>query len=298
MDIEEFNKKYAGKCTASIGKGGLTFIKVQNDAATAEICLMGAHVTSYIPKGQPDVLWMSSEAVYKEGTPLRGGVPVCWPWFSKNTAFPDGPTHGVARNLVWDVKDVSCDGSAATTVTLSLSAVPGYEQFWKYAFALEFKVTVASSLTMALKTTNLGKEPFVITEALHTYFNVGDITKVAVEGFDGLPFLNKVGTPANSVRKGTIFIDQEVDEVYQNASGKAVIKDASLGRSITVDKRGSNSSVVWNPWIAKSQRMADFPNDGYKTMLCVETAHANEDARTVAPGESLEMVCIITSKQD
>lgn len=296
MTFEELKNKFAGKCIIKEGPGGLPVVAVSNAAATAEICLMGAHIMSYAPNGQGEVIWMSSQSSFEVGKAIRGGIPVCWPWFSKNPTFEDAPMHGLARITTWELLDVF-PTEKQTIIKLALNAVPGYEQYWGYKFRLEYTITVGATLTLSLKTTNLDDKPFTITEALHTYFSVGDVTKVQVEGLDGCPYLNKVGDGGTGIREGNRIIDCEVDEVYQGVRRTLVIRDASIPRTILVNNFNSNSAVVWNPWIAKSQRMADFPDDGYKTMLCVESGNVIEDAREIQPGASHELIAVLTVKR-
>lgn len=296
MDFEALNARFSGVCKVVAGKGGLPFVRISNNAASAEICLLGAHITSYIPKGYDDVMWMSDCSEFQEGKAIRGGIPLCWPWFGKNTQYDDAPSHGIARISMWQLDDAFASSPSSTTVCLSLSSAGNYVKFFPYAFRLELKVTISDKMTVALKTINLDKQTFSISQALHSYFKVGNIDDVSIDGFDGLPMVSKVGEGGNFVRKGIIAIDREVDEVYQQANGDASIADASLKRRIVISKKGSASSVVWNPWIDKSKRMADFPDDGYKTMVCVETANAMDDSRTIPAGGEHEITAIISAE--
>ncbi len=287
MNINELKSKFESRhVTIQAGCGGLPVVKIANAAATAEICLLGAHVMSYIPAGQQDVLWMSSEAIFAEGTALRGGIPVCWPWFSKHPDIPEGPTHGCVRQWLWDIDSV-CDGDDdSTRVTFALSDNAHSRAHWPYAFDVKLEVTIGNALELKLIQHNTDSRSVVLSNALHTYFNIGDVSRIRIEGFDGLQYVNKVGEIRTETRHGDIVIDREVDEVYQNCATPAYIHDAVFGRTIVIEKSGSQSAVVWNPWIAKSQRMSDFPNDGYKTMVCVETANAMDNAFELAPGET------------
>lgn len=296
MSVEDLNSKFGIKGHASVvaGKGGLATVMVKNAAASAEITLMGGSILSYIPNGSKECIWVSPDSLYEKGKAIRGGVPVCWPWFGKNMENPDAPMHGIARLLDWTLVGIVANAPDSTTVKLILRDSEETRKFWDYTFTLELTVTVGATLDISLKTTNNDIKPFLLSQALHTYFNVGDITKVTVEGFDGLRFLNKVGEPAYGRRKGTFVIDQEVDEVYQDCSGTAIIRDASMNRSIQIAKENSDSAVVWNPWIEKSKRLDDFPDDGYKTMLCVETTNALADARIIKPGESIDLIAKIS----
>lgn len=291
MDIEEMDKRFGleGHASVEAGPGGLPFVKVANALAKAEISLMGAHVTSYCPKRSGEVLWMSPLSKFEVGKALRGGIPLCWPWFGKHGFDESAPMHGLARLMMWELVSIVPNGDEGTVVTMHLRDNAETRAYFNYAFELEYTVRVGARLGLSMRTLNTGGAPFVITQALHTYFRVWDITRVSVDGFDGCRYLDKVGAGGNGVQHGSIVIDREVDEVFQGCVGPAVIHDAASERSIVVEKSNSSSGIVWNPWIAKSSRMVDFPDDGYKEMLCVETANALEDARCVKPGESLTL---------
>ncbi len=296
--LNALQKKFnANQITFVEGPGGFPIVKIVNEAATAEICLLGAHVTSYIPAGGQDVLWMSPTAIFREGTGIRGGLPVCWPWFSRDVKdVQNPPSHGCVRTQLWDMASLVELGPDATTVTFTLDDTPETRAIWNHAFRLELKVTVGQSLTVELKSVNRDAAPVTFSDAFHTYFNIGDITRIAIDGFDGLPKVNKVGGTTRQVQSGPITFAGEVDEVYENFTGTAYIRDEAMGRTIVVEKKGSASSVVWNPWIEKSKTFKDFPPDGYKTMVCVECANALANAYVLQPGESATLTTRISVK--
>ena len=272
---------------AVVEHDGAQFLTVKNQLAEAEICLAGAHVTKFRPAGQEELLWMSPLTGYGVGKKIRGGVPICWPWFSKNTENPDLPMHGFIRTMLWRLDGVKELPDGSTEAVLSIRDSEESRALWNHKFQLFLTVNIGSALTLKLKTVNTGDQPFTIGQALHTYFRVGDIAAVSIDGFDGKSCLNKVGN--DFTQHGPIVIDKEVDEVFHDVPDGSVIHDTSLKRDIVITKGNSRTSVVWNPWIAKSKSMADFPDDGYLTMVCVETTNALEDVRVVQPGETLEM---------
>jgi len=297
--IDQLNKQFGlvGRVQIQAGEGNLPFIHIVNNSAKASICLLGGHVTSYIPNGQEDLLWMSSKSAFEVGKPIRGGIPVCWPWFGKNTENPDAPMHGLARIMMWEVNDIRELTPEQTEVILLLKDSPETHKFWDFKFELELKILIGETLTLTLTTINCDEEDFTISEALHSYFNISDIQSITILGFDEKPYLSKVGEPKAGVNHGPIYITKETDHVFQDIQDDAVIADPKFARTIVVSKYNSNSSVVWNPWIAKSQKMADFPDDGYKTMVCVETTNALEDARTVNAGEAFSLSTTISSQK-
>lgn len=266
------------------GRGGLPTVFVENAAATAEITLLGAHIVSFIPKGGKDLMWMSSDTVYAEGSALRGGVPICWPWFGKK----DGISHGIVRRYNWRLIGAEDVAANKSIVRFAIDDSEESRAVWNYKFHLEMLFTIADTLSMELTTTNTDDKPFEIGEALHTYFNIGAISAVKVNGFENKTYLDKAAgaTGDGKVPNGPIVVTSEVDRVFQNAPGPFEIVDDSFKRSIKITTANSNSAVVWNPWIEKSLTMSDYQNDGYLTMICVETCNCMEDSRTIQPGAS------------
>ena len=209
--------------------------------------------------------------------PIRGGVPICWPWFGKIRL----PGHGLARLKVWELADarIEADGSDTLVFRLHLK-----EDDWD--IKAEFLVRFGATLAMELTTINDTDKAIEYSEALHTYFKVGDSSSITVKGLKGFPYLDTVGgknTP-NCINKEDLKIAAEVDFVYQNPNTVEIV-DPSMNRTLLVEKRGSNTTVVWNPWIDKSIAMPDYGNEEYKEMVCVEAANAKENARTLLPGQ-------------
>ncbi|MBQ2281853.1 MAG: D-hexose-6-phosphate mutarotase [Kiritimatiellae bacterium] len=274
------------------GKNNLPVVLVENDAATLEVYLHGAHITSYIPKATgKDLLWMSKDAIFERDKPIRGGIPICWPWFGQpNTKENPGANiqHGFARAADWSLKEVNHIDANTTAVTLALYSTAETKKLYPYCFVAELEIIVGPTLKLNLITHNTGSAPMRITQAMHTYFAIGDIAQTEVVGFDGVDYIDTVpGAPQiNCTQSGNIAFNCEVDRIYENFSGTAVIEDKANSRKIIVKKSNSNTSVVWNPWIKKAASMADYNNDGYLTMVCVETCNITTDAQFVAPGES------------
>lgn len=271
------------------GKGGLPAVRVANDAATAEIMLLGAHLISYVPAHSTELIWMSSASQFKDGTPIRGGIPICWPWFAKHAQDPDNmPMHGFARHTSWGVTNVSEPDSRHTTVTLTLSDTPASRRLWPHPFRLDAIFTIADTLTVELVTLNLDDQPVVVSQGIHTYFQLKDIEAIRIHGFDNVTYFDKA-RGANDIKTmpaGPFAIREEVDGVFKHAPGPFVVDDPELNRTITVTTAGSDSAVIWNPWKERSAVLPDYTPDAYKTMVCVETCNALEDARTIQPGQS------------
>jgi glucose-6-phosphate 1-epimerase len=264
------------------GRKGLPRVVISHRCgASAEIHWHGAHVTSWKNAKGEELLFLSRRSHWAADKPIRGGIPVCWPQFSGQGPLPQ---HGFARTSEWSpVKEgQSDDGDAA--VTLRLSENDATRKLWPHRFVFDLRVALAeSSLALAARVQNAGVEPFDFQIALHTYFAVADIHRAAVCGLRGTTFVDSLRHNVREVEQhDELRFDQETDRVYVNAPDELSIRDAAAGRVFTIRKTGMADAVVWNPWIAKSQRMSDFGDDEYLRMVCVETG--NVAARvTLAP---------------
>lgn len=249
--------------------------------SSAQIYLQGAHVASWRPAWGGDVLFMSRESRLEPGVPIRGGIPLVFPQFSKRGPLPQ---HGFARTQEWHVEERGMTTEGAAFAHLSLADSATTRALWPHPFLTELLVTVDEALRTTLRVTNTGQEPFDFTSALHTYFAAGDVRTVQVEGLEGSRFLGTEpgGEPRDVA--GPVRVSGETDGVYGSAADRLRLRDPSLGRTIVIEKAGFPDAVVWNPWIEKSQSMPDFGDDEYLTMLCVEPGAIEEPVR-LAPGE-------------
>ena len=270
-------------------RNGLKAVKIANAAASAEIMLLGAHLVSYKTADGTEHLWMSERSFFEEGKPIRGGVPVCWPWFGPNAENSALPAHGMVRQRLWEFVGAEEPDARTTRCTFVIRDTPELRKLWDHAFELSITFTVSDTLTIALTTKNTGDAPFTISQALHTYFRIQDIMKAEVLGLENKAFTNKAGGHTSEEKMGAapVTFGMEVDRVFHDAPGPFTLLDKAAGKSVHITTEGSNSAVTWNPWIEKSIKMsADFPPEGYKEMVCVETANALSDARIVRPGEA------------
>jgi glucose-6-phosphate 1-epimerase len=250
----------------------------------AEVSFYGANVISWRPTGQPPALWLAdSYRVVNPGSPTRGGIPVCWPWFGR-LDDQSKPMHGCVRTEIWSLIGTEVDAET-TSATFALEETPSTLALWPHRFHLELKVTVGKTLSLELTTENTGDATFAITEALHTYFRIGEISKTLVAGFDCQPYFDKVTGKADCFQSGAIAFTGATDRVYHHHAGAAVINDEATGRRILISKEGSAASVVWNPWAEKCALLKDMSPDDWHRFVCVETANAGGDPIEVAPGE-------------
>ena len=266
------------------GPGGLIFVDIDNAGGSASIALQGAHLATFRPKAQVEpVVWLSDAARFERSKSIRGGVPVCWPWFGAHATRPAFPAHGFARTAPWSVVDAAA-GQGATDITLQLDAQAVPAAQWPHDTPLRLHIRVSDALEMRLETTNSSAAPLQLGEALHTYFRVSDVGAVSLHGLDGCDYLDKVEAFARSRQSGAVRFTQETDRVYVGTAAECVIDDPVLRRRIRIAKSGSASTVVWNPWTARAAAMGDFGSDGWRRMLCVESANAWDDVLTLAPG--------------
>jgi len=292
--LEHLNARraIAGQLNFRANDAGLIFADIDNDFAQASLCLQGGHLVSWRPKDQArPVIWVSSAAKFAPGKSIRGGVPVCWPWFGPHETEAGFPAHGFARTVPWEVTDSCTLETGETELALMLLETEQTRAQWPHRARLELMVTVGRSLKITLMTTNLDDHDFVIGEALHTYFEIGDIGAVRVTGLEGCEYLDKVDNFARKRQDGAIAFSGETDRVYVNTEAECAIEDDRLKRRIRIAKSGSRSTVVWTPWVEKAEKMGDFGpgisgQGGWREMVCVESANALDNRVTVPAGQT------------
>ena len=273
--------KALGRVAFVDGRGDMPMIEVTTPWSSAEIYPHGAHVTHFKKKDEPPLLFLSQCGRCADDQPIRGGIPVIFPWFGPREGLGQ---HGFARIKTWDLKEFIPAADGSVTIRFSLPACPeasGYPPF-----TADYIVTVNRDLALKLVVTNQSKDrEFVFENCLHTYFSVSDATAIAISGLNGVSYLDKVASFLEKTETGdAIRISSEVDRIYQNTTGTVEILDSRFGRRIRVEKSGSASTVVWNPWITKAQQMSDFGNDEYEQMVCVESGNVAANSITLPPG--------------
>jgi len=271
------------------GEGGLTCARIRTGDCTGEIYLHGSHITQWRPTGHDEVLWRSSRAVYRSGKAIRGGVPICFPWFAGRTPadHPDpsnAPSHGYARTTLWDVEDAA-ETDAGLAITLTTNIKP---------FSIRYTASFGKTLSLAMQVENTSDEATHFEQALHSYFTVGQIRQVAVTGMENDRYINTVGGVNDNVDPTgqAITFEEETDQIYRSAA-TCTITDPALSRKIVIEKTGSGSTVVWNPWMGKAKGMSDFGDDEWPGMLCVETANIGDEGIDLAPGKTHTLAATI-----
>ncbi len=285
----------------------LIAVAVENKAAKATIFLQGAQVAEYQQKGQQKgqqpLLWLSDQCDFKAGKPLRGGIPICWPWFGNlecnpeqvKSQFPaDALAHGFVRGREWNLDSIEHVDPSTTELVLSLNVLPDAQ--WPFAAKLQLKVSVAEQLTLEFTVINTGDKPFSFTSALHTYLNISEIEAVSVSGLEGIRYLDTLNEWKPETDEAPVCIDGEVDRVYQNLEKAVRLSDSGFKRTILLDADNAPDMVVWNPWQDKAKRLSNFADDAYQRMICLESAHVLDNLKSLEPGESFVMKMSVTQE--
>ncbi len=251
-------------------------------------------MTHFQKRGEPPLLFMSQCSRFEEGQPIRGGIPVIFPWFGPREGLPQ---HGFARLKSWELKEVAPAADGGESVRFRLPECP--EAATLAPFTADYVVTGRDTLTLALIITNTSADRTLTFEnCLHTYFEVGDAAAISITGLKGQPYLDRVDHSARKVETGdAITIAAETDRTFPDADGTVEILDPVFGRRILVEKQGSASTVVWNPWIDKAQQMPDFGDDEYKRMVCVESGNVGAREIKLAPGQSRTLTVKLSSQK-
>ena len=293
MNTEQLNTEYAipGQLKFIQGAGGLPFIEVTTANSSALISVYAGQVLSFRPAGEmDDLMFLSEKAYYQTGKAIKGGAPVCWPWFGADPQGLGRPAHGFVRNRMWNVVATEITVSGAIRVILGLEDTPETIEIWPQSFTLMLEITVGKSLNLELVTRNTGAQLFPVTQAFHTYFKVGDISQVSVSGLEDTDYIDKVDNSALKKQIGPVVINEEVDRIYLGVRDELVINDIALKRRIRIRSGGSKTAVVWNPWAKLSAEMADLQDNDYRNLLCAETTNAATDVVEVSPGRESRLV--------
>jgi len=286
MEIEEVLQKFPGRqVRCANGNGGLPCLEVKTPLASATVYLYGGHVAHFQPAGEKPVLFMSQKSLFETGKPIRGGVPVCFPWFGPKADDASAPMHGLVRLQTWQLVRAEQLSGDEIEIDLETQSSDSTRKFFAGDYRLVHRIRIGRELSMSLIARNTGKAAFTVQEALHTYFAVGDVKQVSVRGLEPTGYFDKVQAMRACPAAGApIAITAETDRHYPGTVATTSIVDPSLQRRIIIAKSGSQSTVVWNPWIAKAAALADFGDDEWQRMLCVETANFGDDSVKLAPG--------------
>ena len=297
MNLSNLNERFSVPGVLNFGATDncLTYAEIHAPAADAKVFMQGGQIVQWQPHGFDPVLYLSPRSEYVPGKPIRGGVPVVFPWFGPRAGSPQpphidepGPSHGFARTHCWEPVFAAVSGE---DLHLTLALAPN-RQSHEYGFnhfrvAVRFRIGRTLAVELAVANEHAATEPLVFEEALHTYFRVKDAARVAVHGLAGAEYIDKRDNALEKVQPdAALTFTEATDRVFLDTDSTCTIEDAAGRRRIVVQKSGSRSTVVWNPWSTLTPTLADMEPNGWQSMVCVETANVDRNAITLAPGES------------
>jgi len=279
--------------------------RIRHGQAELLVAQQGAHILSYQLAGQPPLIWLNEEAVFKTGKNIRAGVPVCWPWFGNLARNPQSvqamrqsseaaAAHGLVRATDWELLGIETEGESLL-VELVLPAPDGGFPGWPHQVDLKLGIRLDEQLHISLSSHNRGSESVTISQALHSYYAVSDVRNVHVEGLEGLSYIETLDDWKTVKQVGDLRFTGETDRIYLDTPARLNIVDPAWERRIQLTSSGSRSAVIWNPWIDRAAQFSDMADDGWQRMLCIETANVMDDVVTLAPGASHTLSVSITS---
>jgi glucose-6-phosphate 1-epimerase len=293
--LGDLNRRFEIPGIASIvaGRGGLSCVQVTAPRASGQIYLHGAHVTSWQPAGADEALYVSSKSKWQDGSAIRGGVPICFPWFSTRAEEPRSPAHGLVRTKSWQLEGIT-HADHNVTVALSTSADDATRKTWFGDFHLLFCATFGEQLRLELIVTNHGTTSFRFEEALHSYFRVGNVMAAKLRGLNGAVYADKTDAHREKHQHGDLALSSETDRIYRNTLATIEIEDPAGRRRVLVAKEGSRDTVVWNPWSERGKAMSDVGPDEWRQFVCVETCNVGDHAINLAPAQAHTMTALVS----
>jgi len=297
--IGEWNERFSVSGVAQVvaGQGGLAMVRVTAPTASAEIYLHGAQVTSWCPVGRDEVLFLSAESRWEDGKAIRGGIPICFPWFRGKADDAKAPAHGVVRTKEWELVSIAQVGDDVV-VTLATESDDASRRWWPHEFRSVHRITVGAHLRLELTVTNTGSTALRFEEALHTYHRVGDAARIRVTGLDGTAYLDNMDGNREKMQHGDVVMTGPVDNAYLNTRAALEVIDPVLGRRIRTEKKNSITTVAWNPWETGAKALADLGDEEWRQMACVEASNIIGAAVELAPGEEHGMTAVISVTSD
>lgn len=297
--IAALNKRFGIEGVAQVvaGKGGLPMVRVNTKAAKGEVYLYGAQVTSWAPAGEPEVLFLSQDSYWEDGRAIRGGIPICLPWFGDKADDSNAPKHGFVRTREWRLDALSADEHGCVTLVCVLENDAG-NALWPHEFCAVYRVTIGATLRLELSVINNGTSPMRFEEALHSYLRVGDVRQIRVEGLENTRYLDKTEKYKEKLQGGPIEITEETDRVFLQTRKPVEVVDGSLARRIVTEKKNSGTSVVWNPWKKLAAELPDFGDEEWLEMVCVEGCNVLHSPVVIEPDEEHSLVVTLRVERE
>lgn len=280
---QELDDRFAipGVLSVRHSERGGPVVVIEGPGSRCQVALLGAQVLSFVPASGEDLLWLSPLARLDTGKPVRGGIPICWPWFGPHPADSALPAHGLVRTKPWTLSHTTVGEDGA--VTIALGPEGDLPRPWG-ELQVGVEIVAGAALKVSLVTRNNGEEASVVSQALHAYFKVGDIARAQIDGLGDREYIDQVGGNGLKRQLGLVTIASETDRVFIDTSDPVTVIDPTFARRIRINKSGSDSTVVWNPWIGKAARLGDVGAEGYRNFVCVEPANAGPNRIVIPPG--------------
>ena len=293
----ELDRNYGipGVANVVAGNGGLPKVVITTPCASGEMYLHGGHVTSWRPAGSNEVFYVSPKSLWQDGKAIRGGVPICFPWFGDKEGDPSAPAHGFVRTRQWKLESIAMDGGDAV-VTAEMANHDDTRKWWPHNFRLQCRARFGAELRIDLLVSNQGKTSFSFEEALHAYFRVGDVERIQLQGLDATSYLDKTEHRVQKTHYGVLRFTGETDSIFLNTQNEIELDDPSLHRALRIQKQNSLTTVVWNPWERKSATMADLGPGEWKNFACVEASNVIPSPLMLNPGKAYTM-SVVTKVQ-
>jgi glucose-6-phosphate 1-epimerase len=294
--IDELNRCFGitGLAGVMAGNNGLPKVRLTTALATAEIYLHGAQVTSWQPAGVEEVIFLSEHSHWEDGFAIRGGIPICSPWFGPKADDPKAPAHGFVRIREWRLDSVTAEDDGTVIVILSTESDEASRRWWPHEFRMEHRIIIGKALHLELTVSNTGSTAFEFAEALHTYFRVGDARTVRVRGLDGVTYQDNADGNREKIQSGDLAFAGATDNVYLNTRGLVELVDPTLRRTIRTEKRNSATTVVWNPGQQGAAALADLGDDEWQRMVCIEACNVRSAVVSLGAGQEHTMTAILT----
>jgi glucose-6-phosphate 1-epimerase len=293
--IEELNSRLGIADCAQVlaDEAAIPKVRITVPLCDGEMHLHGAQVTSWKPAGAEEAIFLSRQACFEEGRAIRGGIPICFPWFRAKVDDSHAPAHGVVRTKIWALESIE-QNATGITVSMYTQSDPESRRWWPADFRLLHRVTFGSELKLELTVSNTGAKPLRFEEALHAYYRVGDVRKVRIRGLDGVAYLDNTESNKKKKQNGDVVISSPADNAYMNTQNPLQLIDPVRNRSIQVTKQNSDSTVIWNPWAEGARALTDLGDDEWQDMVCVEGSNILENAVELAPSADHKITVTMT----
>jgi len=293
--IAELDRRFriSGLARVCAGNGGMPRVQITSSLSEGEMYLHGAQVTSWKPVGAEEVLFLSTKSRWEEGQAIRGGIPICFPWFRAKVNDPQAPAHGFVRTKTWQLGSIVETGSGVS-VSMFTGSDEHTARWWPGSFRLVHRATFGSELTLELVCTNTGTTPLRFEEALHTYNRVANVHDVRLQGLDGVRFLDNTESNREKTQSGDVVIVAQTDNAYLNTGNELDLLDPGLRRRIRLRKANSLTTAVWNPWREAAKGMRDLGDGDWTQFLCAEASNILDGALDLAPGKEHRIPAVVS----